>query len=390
MSDADLASPAFLEDPYPFYARWRQAAPVWWSERLEAYVLSRYSDVRRMLTTPQVFGQSRRYEGAMIDAFGRDTMVILEPPRHTEVRGPVADYFRPRRLEVALGEAIHANAKRIVAGLGTEFELTRDVSEPLVMDSMAILFGIDDTQPLRELYAPLIVYLKRSRALAADALVRREGRAAGLRLVEFLREVAQAKRRKPGHDLISHLLQSGMPGEEVETVCALTLIGGVDTTVRGLANMLLGLLSTPGEMYRVRSQPALRESAFDEGLRWQSPLQLKGRELRADTELHSLQLEAGRAVIGLLGSANRDPDRYQDPDRFDASRKVGDQLAFGFGLHYCVGAPLARVEAAALLGALLARFAELRAPAPDQLRFEGPVYRSPLELPVQARARECQ
>jgi cytochrome P450 len=80
MSDADLASPACLEDPYPFYARWRQAAPVWWSERLEAYVLSRYSDVRRMLTTPQVFGQSRRYEGAMIDAFGRDTMSSWSRP----------------------------------------------------------------------------------------------------------------------------------------------------------------------------------------------------------------------------------------------------------------------------------------------------------------------
>jgi cytochrome P450 len=390
VSDSELGSAAFLADPYPFYDRWRREQPVWWSDRLDAYVLARYADVRKMLTTAAVFGQSRRYEGAMIDAFGRDTMVILEPPRHGEVRGPAADYFRPRHLEVALGAAIRANADRIVAGLGAEFELTRDVSEPLVMDSMALLFGIDDTQVLRELYAPLIVYLKRSRALAADESVRREGRAAGVRLVEFLRELARARQRAPRLDLISHLLGQGMPSEEVETVCALTLIGGVDTTVRGLANMLLGLLSTRGELDRLRAEPSLRANAFDEGLRWISPLQLKGRELRAEILLHGVRLEAGRAAIGLLGSANRDPARYLDPDRFDLARRIGDHLAFGFGLHYCVGAPLARVEAEALLGSLLARFGDLSVLALDELRFEGPVYRSPLELPVHTEGKSLR
>jgi cytochrome P450 len=145
-----------------------------------------------MLTTPGVFGQSRRYEGAMIDAFGRDTMVILEPPKHGEVRGPTADYFRPRRLESALGTTISANAERIVDALPAEFEMTRDVSEPFVMDSMALLFGIDDTQLLRELYEPLIVYLKRSRALDADEAVMEAGRVAGRRLVGFLAEPPRA------------------------------------------------------------------------------------------------------------------------------------------------------------------------------------------------------
>src|SRR5262249_48385658 len=147
---------------------------------------------------------------------------------------------------------IRANADRIVAELGPEFELTRDLSEPLVMDSMALLFGIDDTRLLRELYAPLIVYLKRSRALDADESVRIDGRAAGVRLVEFLGELAKARRGSPGMDLISHLLSLGMPPEEVETVCALTLIGGVDTTVRGLANMILGVFGTDGEGARPR------------------------------------------------------------------------------------------------------------------------------------------
>lgn len=386
MSDQELASPAFLADPYPFYRRWREDCPVWWSERLDAYVIARYVDVRNILTAPRVFGQSRRYEGAMIDAFGRDTMVILEPPRHGEVRGPAADYFRPRRLESALGTAIAANADHMVAALPTPFEMTRDIGEPFVMASMAILFGIEDTQLLRELYEPLIVYLKRSRALDADESVIEAGRMAGRRLVGFLGELSSLRERQPRHDLISHLLAMGMPRAEVETVCALTLIGGVDTTVRGLANMLLGVLTTPGQEAFLRAHPELAENAFDEALRWISPLQLKGRELRETTEVDGTRMQAGRAVVGLLGSANRDTARYADPDRFQADRKVGDHLAFGFGIHYCVGAPLARVEAGALLRALMRRFSRLSVEQADRLAFEGPVYRSPLNLVLSGQA----
>jgi cytochrome P450 len=177
-----------------------------------------------------------------------------------------------------------------------------------------------------------------------------------------------------------------MAREEVETVCALTLIGGVDTTVRGLANMLLGVLTTPGQEGLLRARPELAENAFDEALRWISPLQLKGRELRETTEVRGVTLERGRAVVGLLGSANRDPARYSQPDRFQADRKVGDHLAFGFGIHYCVGAPLARAEAGALLCALIRRFSRLAVERPDELVFEGPVYRSPLHLPLSGQA----
>ncbi len=370
MSDQELASPAFLADPYPFYQRWREDGRVWWSERLDAYVIARYTDVRNMLTTPRVFGQSRRYE----------------PPRHGEVRGPAADYFRPRRLESALGTAIAANAERIVDTLPAQFEMTRDVGEPFVMESMAILFGIEDTHLLRELYEPLIVYLKRSRALDADKSVQEAGRAAGRRLVEFLAELGSLRERQPGNDLISHLLAMGMARAEVETVCALTLIGGVDTTVRGLANLLLGVLTTPGQEAFLRARPELAENAFDEALRWVSPLQLKGRELRESTEVGGTQLQAGRSVIGLLGAANRDPARHADPDRFKADRKVGDHLAFGFGIHYCVGAPLARVEAGAILRALMRRFSRLTVEHEGDLAFEGPVYRSPLSLVLSGQA----
>jgi cytochrome P450 len=386
MSDLELASTDFLADPYPFYARWRVESPVWWSERLDAYLISRYDDVRAMFKRLEVFDQSRRYEGAMIDAFGRDTMVILEPPRHGEVRNPTADFFRPRQLESAIGDAIAANARSIVDALPERFELNADVSEPFVMDSMALLFGIDDTQVLRDLYAPLIVYLKRSRSLDADAAVKQAGRDAGRLLIDFLAELGGLRRQKPGHDLISHLLELGMPEEEVQTVCALTLIGGVDTTVRGLANMVYGLVSSAGQQHLLRERPELAANAFDEGLRWISPLQLKGRELRRPVTVRGVDLEPGRAVIGLLGAANRDPDRYSMPDEFQAGRKVGDHLAFGFGIHYCVGAPLARLEADSLARALLARFQDLAITRPQDLKFEGPVYRSPLTLTLDGQA----
>jgi cytochrome P450 len=248
------------------------------------------------------------------------------------------------------------------------------------MGTMAALFGCPDTAALRRLHGPLVEYLKRSRARAAGPEVQRLGREAGRELVHFLLALACERGSRPESDLISHLLESGMPLEEVGTVCALTLIGGVDTTVRGLANTLLGLVTTPGAIQRLRADPALGENAFDEGLRWISPLQLKGRELRVDHELHGVRMEAGRPAIGLLGSANRDPGRYEAPDEYRVDRTTGDHLAFGFGIHYCVGAPLSRVEARALFGALLERFPGLKLDAGVEIAFDGPVYRSPLEL----------
>jgi cytochrome P450 len=139
-------------------------------------------------------------------------------------------------------------------------------------------------------------------------------------VVEFLRELTRRGQAGDGPDMVRHLLTAGMPSEEVETVCALTLIGGVDTTVRGLANTVLGALSTPGELEHVPADPP--HNAFDEGLRWTSPLQLKGREVRAPVTLHGVELERGRAAIGLLGAANRDPGRHAEPERYDSARRT--------------------------------------------------------------------
>jgi cytochrome P450 len=395
VSDAEVYSAAFAKDPYPFYARWREEAPAWWSDELGGYVLSRYSDVRRAFGDGTAFRQSQRWERGLTDALGAPPLVALDPPLHTVVRKTFGEPFRPRALEEGMAAAVTSAVAEIVDGLDPDapFELNRDVSLRMSMAVIATLIGSENSPELGGLYSAVLDSLRAVRTNQADGAEEHAGREAGRTLIGYLTELRHAGVNTGGLDLICAVLETDALAEpDIVLTCANLLIAGVETTVGGVATAMAALLTDPQAPAAVRADPSLLRRAFDEGLRWMSPVQMVGKQVTAPVTLGGRKLEPGDEVVLVLGSANRDPERYAEPDRYWLDRPNRDHIAFGSGAHLCLGAPLARLEARVLMGALLDTFGDLSLAGP--IEYGGaPSARAPLEVwlspgPVGARPPE--
>lgn len=361
MTDTELFSDAFLEDPYPFYRGWREQAPVWWSERLGGSVLSRYADVRRAFGDGQAFRQSQKFERGLTEALGAPPLVAMDPPVHTLVRSAFSGPFRPRALEELMGSAVREAVGAAIGGLvdGRAFELGREVSTPVGMAVVARLIGSDDSPQLGGLYSAVLNSLRRVRMNQADG-EEEAGRAAGAELIAYLHDLRSRSVRTGGLDLVTTIATGhGLDEAEIITTCANLLIAGVETTVGGVATMIYALLTHESDLNGVRADPDLGRRAFDEALRWVSPVQIIGKQVAGPVTLDGHRLEAGDEVFLLVGSANRDPERYREADRYRLDRVNRDHLAFGSGMHLCLGAPLSRLEGRLIVNQLLARFPTL-------------------------------
>ncbi len=385
MSDAELFSEAFSEDPYPFYAGWRTAAPVWWSERLGGHVVSRYAGVRKGFADAQAFRQSQQFERGFTEALGAQPLVAIDPPAHDVIRKAFSGPFRPRALEEQMSAAVKRVVEQVIAGLedSVAFELNRDLSTPVAMAVVARLIGSDDSPELGRLYAAVLNSLRRVRMNQADAADAELGRDAGRQLIDYLHDLRTRSVRTDGLDLVSTVeLSDGLTTRDIVTTCANLLVAGVETSVGGIATTIHALLTHPAALEAVRADAGLARRAFDEGLRWVSPVQIIGKQVAQPLGVDGCRLAAGDEVFLLVGSANRDPDRYHDPDRYRLDRANRDHLAFGSGLHLCLGAPLARLEARVLIAQLFARFANLELADPAAVLGYGgaPSARAPTEL----------
>jgi pulcherriminic acid synthase len=383
-SQADFFSEAFRHNPYPAYLEWRTSHPVWWSDQLNGWVLSRYQDVRTVMTDYKRFPQSRHFEGGLVDAFQHDTIVVMNPPHHTAVRGLAKDYFRPKDLEARMAIVVRGIVDALIDELprNRPVDLSTDFTHKLVMRVMAAFMGSDSSGELADLYGDLMAFLKNQRVGLADEAVRRSGLEAGINLMSYLRKVRARKLVDPGNDFISVLSGDDSDAEDILAMTGAMLVAGVETTVRGFASTVYGLLLNPEQLEAVRAEPALASRAFEEGLRWITPVQLKARSVAEDTEVAGVSIPAGSTVYVLLGSANRDAEHYPDPDKFQLTRDHSDHMAFGVGVHYCIGAPLARLEAMTSMNRLLEMFPDLRLAKDTRIRFDGPVYRSPENLTI--------
>jgi cytochrome P450 len=384
LTDAELFSDAFLADPYPFYRGWREQSPVWWSERLGGYVVSRYADVRRGFGDGKAFRQSQKFERGLTEALGARPLVAMDPPAHTLVRSAFSGPFRPHALEELMGSAVTEAVTTTIATLadGAAFELGREVSTPVAMAVVARLIGSDDSPQLGGLYSAVLDSLRRVRMNQAEGeeLV---GRAAGADLIAYLRDLRSRSVRTSGLDLVTTIATAqGLDERQIVTTCANLLVAGVETTVGGVATTIYALLTHEPELGRVRSDPNLARRCFDEALRWVSPVQIIGKQVAQSVKLDATQLQPGDEVFLLVGSANRDPERYDEPHRYRLDRLNRDHLAFGSGLHLCVGAPLSRLEARLIVNQLLARFPRLDVLEPNaSLDWSGgPSARAPAEL----------
>ncbi len=391
----DLLDPAVLSDPYPLFHRLRTEDPVHWEADLEFWALTRYADALYALREDSLLS-SAIHDSPRPGGVGLSSarwFVFLDPPRHTRLRALVHSAFTPQVVE-GLRARIQAIVDELLdrAAEAGRLDLIADLGFPLPAIVIAELLGVpaEDRAQFRAWSADLAAAggLVRMAADGAERLSR--ARAGGAALNAYFRDIIRERRRAPRDDLVSRLtgVQSAegtLSEEELVDTCALLLFAGHETTTNLIGNGMLALLRHPDELSRLRADPSLIGSAVEELLRYDSPVQMRVRVARETVEIGGRRIAKGQRVLILVGAANRDPARFPDPDRLDIARPDNRHLAFGHGIHFCTGAPLARLEGAIAIRRLLRRFPRLELTT-DQLAWrETLTLRALNALPVSAR-----
>jgi hypothetical protein len=389
--------PAFRADPYPTYRALRSQAPVYRHPVFRSWVLTRYADVEAVLRDPgfsvdrtklplfRLLRWARRDESDFARAVERN-LLMLDPPAHTRLRGLVSRAFTPRAVERLRPriEAIAAELLERAAGCG-ELELVRDLAYPLPVTVIAELLGVPaaDHERFKRWSDELTALLD---PLQARGGMRR-ARAAFEELSAYFRAVLAERRREPRDDLVGALAAVEDGGDrlseiELLSLCMLLLGAGHETTTNLIGNAVVALLRHPGERKRLQDDPGLAESAVEELLRFDSPVQVTDRVAREPREIGGRRIRPGQLVGLVLGAANRDPEAFPEPDRLDLGRRENRHLAFGQGAHFCLGAQLARLEARVALARLFERFPDLRGD-PERVEWRRSiVLRGPLRVPL--------
>lgn len=346
----------------------REAAPVHRSA-IGAVVVSRFDDCQTVLRDPRLgkgiqmvsrrMGLSAAQQGEQADVRREHRSLLwLDPPDHTRLRGLVAKAFTPRTVE-ALRPSVEALADDLLDGIGGEVDLMAAVASPLPVTVIGELLGVPE--PDRPKFLPL----SRAGTLAFEPSAGPEVVAAANdaqeEMQDYFRDLLERRRSDPGDDLLTHLLQVEESGEvltaqEVISTAILLFGAGFETTVNLIGNGTLALLRHPDQLDRLREDPGLLRSGVDELLRFDSPVQVDARTVTTELSLDGHVIPVDEVVVALLGSANRDPARYSDPDRLDLARDEGPSLAFGSGIHHCLGAALAKLEGQVVFAKLLERF----------------------------------
>ncbi|MGW7256023.1 cytochrome P450 [Streptomyces sp. NPDC054834] len=380
----DPWNPAFVSDPYPAYAELRERGRVIRYEPTDQWLVPHHADVSALLRDRRL---GRTYQHRFTHAeFGRTApppehepfhvlndhgMLDLEPPDHTRIRRLVSKAFTPRTVEqlkpYVQGLARDLVSKLVDAGGG---DLLTDVAEPLPVAVIAEMLGIpeSDRAPLRPWSADIcgMYELNPSEETAAKAV------RASVEFSDYLRELIAARRKEPGDDLISGLIAAHDEGDrlteqEMISTAVLLLNAGHEATVNATVNGWWALFRNPDQLAALRADHSLIPSAIEELMRYDTPLQLFERWVLDEIEIDGTVIPRGAEIAMLFGSANHDPAVFADPERLDLTRKDNPHISFSAGIHYCIGAPLARIELAASMTALLEKAPTLR-PAAEPKR----------------------
>jgi cytochrome P450 len=394
-------APAFSGNPYPFYAVMRHGRREMNLGPFRVWLLTRYEEVLSGFKRPEIFSslafresrpellqargatpeQVASFEAVMLASV--PTVLNTDPPEHGRYRGILNRGFTPRgigRIEGRIREITTALVDELIRK-GGPADLVRELTIPLPVTVIAELLGVDPAR--REEF-------KRW----SDAAVNQNARGAELdRTIQAMGEfnayfASEIERRRavPSDDLISVLVQAEtdegrLSPQELVAFCRLLLIAGNETTTNLIGNAMIALLANPDQLERLRAEPHLIENAVEETLRFDPPVQGLPRAVLRDVEVGDEKIPAGARVLLMIGSANRDPDRWPDADRFDVGRDTTGHLGFGFGIHYCLGSHLARLESRIALEAILGRLRNLRL-AGDVERIVNPILRGPARLPL--------
>ena len=376
----DPRLPELRTNPYPFFHTLRDLDPVHWSPLLAAWLLTRYHDVQTFLRQANLskdFRNARRSllgsTGMIAPAPGLPTLLRLDPPDHTRLRSLVSKAFTPRAVE-AMRPRIQTMTHDLLNGVksGAPFDLIRELANPLPVMVIAEMLGVSAGD--REQFKVWSTDLALGSDVSSSDDMHARRSAAQEQLLAYFQRVLQARRHQPRDDLLSALLAAEEEGErlteaELLGTCMLLLVAGNETTTNLIGNGMLALLRHPDQLQLLQREPTWMTQAIEELLRYDSPVQMIQRLVTTETEVGGKCITPGTMVIILIGAVNRDPNVFPNPDVLDITRNDANHVSFGYGIHYCLGAPLARVEASIAIATLLRRFPHV------QLMTESPVWR---------------
>jgi cytochrome P450 len=356
-------------NPFPTYAKMRRSDPVYFDPRRKNYNIFRFEDVQRVLSEYSTF--SSQFTGEQGDATAEPfsaSMISTDPPKHRKLRALVSQVFTPRAVE-ALSPRIQAIVDEYldaVNGSG-QMDVIEHLGYPLPVIVIAEMLGVpvEDRAKFKS-WSDIVVSLA---DLGGEIDYEAFNNAAVMEMSAYFFNMIEQRQVNPGDDLISGLLQAEVDNERLSMIellgfCALILVAGNETTTNLIGNAVLTFAEHPGVWERLRQQPELLPSAIEEVLRYRSPVQSMFRVTKEEATLAGATIPANQPLVAWIGSANHDEDQFPEPDKFDIERKPNKHLAFGHGIHYCLGAPLARLEASIALRSMLERFSSIEL-APD-------------------------
>ena len=374
-------SPETHANPYPVYKQMREQEPMYWSELLEGRILTRYDDVVAVLKHPRMSADRRRARNRFVQqameaqaAAGplaqANTMLSSDPPEHTRLRGLVSKAFTPRVVE-----NMRPRIQQIVDGLldGVQdkgnMDLIWDLAYPLPVIVIAEMLGVEPEKrdTFKRWSDDIVATLG---GPLATPEVQERGRQSSMEMAEYFKVVIAQRRKDPREDLLSLMIAAEEEGkvlseEELLATCILLLAAGNETTTNLIGNGMLALLRNPGQLAMLRNDPSLVDSAVEEFLRYDGPVQATGRVALEDVEIAGTVIEEGQIAMCLLAAANHDPAVFENPDALDITRQDNKHVAFGYGIHFCLGAPLARAEGQIAFRSLMERLPAPRLAADD-------------------------
>jgi len=369
----DFSAPGFVNDPYPELAQLRSAGKPIWHEGLGIWLAAKHQDANAVLRT-KTLGRifTPRDPETQWNEFNwlhSDSILDSEPPKHTRLRSLVGKAFSRSRIDSLkpeierLAGILLDKAEDKLARTGT-FDLIADYAEPLPVKVIAALLGFPDED--EHLLRPWSQAIVKMYEVDPSDTAQEEARQAAHEFAEYVRALMIARKITPGEDLISELATVEEAGEKLNTqeliaTCVLLLNAGHEASVNGFGNGIVAALQREDQAQLLRSNPrAVTDTAIEEFLRFDAPLQLFERTATQDTEIGGITVQKGQKIASLLGSANRDEDVFENPEQLDLTRANNPQIGFGAGIHFCLGAPLARLELSASLPMLFERFPEIQ------------------------------
>ena len=422
----NLQQKEIRSNPYPFYEQLRNQDPVHWDEELGFWVLTHYSDIDSLYTDErfsraqglmrgfQRLSESERHIAEPVYHSFSKTVFYADPPDHTHLRGLMNHAFTPRRVE-RLRPYIQNTVNELldIAQAKANVDMIHDLAYPLPVMVISELLGLpaSDRAQFKKWSDDLFAILGTVRHKSSDLLERAEQSLN--EMTEYVKDLSHERREHPKDDLLTALLsvteeestacphphglssahatgelvreQDASPAltqEELVANINILLSTGHETTTHLIGNGLLALLHHPEQLEKLQTQPGLLAPAIEEMLRYDNPVQITYRSALEDASIKGKQIRKGDLVNTIIGSANRDPQRFSNPDSFDITRNEGRHLGFGIGIHFCIGAPLVRLEAEIVFETILHRFPRISLGTGTLEWQEHPIFRGLKSLPV--------